>query len=70
MTDLAQIPVVAGGTTYQITGANLSSLFQHRLLLAARSSTDQLKPILAFQEAMPTSALAVYQTWQFLLNLE
>ena len=27
MTDLAQIPVVAGGTTYQITGANLSSYF-------------------------------------------
>jgi hypothetical protein len=27
MTDLAQVPVVAGGTTYQITGANLSSYF-------------------------------------------
>ena len=27
MTDLAQIPVVAGGTTYQITGANLNSYF-------------------------------------------
>ena len=27
MTDLAQIPVVAGGTTYQITGSNLSSYF-------------------------------------------
>jgi hypothetical protein len=27
MTDIAQIPVVAGGTTYQITGANLSSYF-------------------------------------------
>jgi len=27
MTDLAQIPVVAGGTTYQITGANLSAYF-------------------------------------------
>jgi hypothetical protein len=30
MTDLAQIPVVAGGTTYQITGSNLSSIFQHQ----------------------------------------
>lgn len=27
MTDLAQIPVVAGGTTYQITGANLTTYF-------------------------------------------
>lgn len=27
MTDIAQIPVVAGGTTYQITGSNLSSYF-------------------------------------------
>jgi len=27
MTDLAQIPVVSSGTTYQITGANLSSYF-------------------------------------------
>ena len=27
MTDLAQIPVVAGGTTYQITGSNLSAYF-------------------------------------------
>jgi hypothetical protein len=27
MTDIAQIPVVAGGTTYQITGANLSTYF-------------------------------------------
>jgi len=27
MTDIAQIPVVSSGTTYQITGANLSSYF-------------------------------------------
>jgi hypothetical protein len=27
MTDIAQIPVVSAGTTYQITGANLSSFF-------------------------------------------
>lgn len=34
MTDLAQIPVVAGGTTYQITGANLSSYFGGNIITA------------------------------------
>ncbi len=42
MTDLAQIPVVAGGTTYQITGSNLSAYFNSGSITEISNGTTEI----------------------------